>query len=55
MKHKTKNFKLLFIVIAVILIIISLTGKIITTNKGSLSLFTFQSFYVNVLAIISYI
>ncbi len=52
MKHKTKNFKLLFIVIAVILIIISLTGKIITTNKGSLSLFTFQSFYVNVLAIL---
>lgn len=52
MKHKTKNFKLLFIVIAVILIMISLTGKIITTNKGSLSLFTFQSFYVNVLAIL---
>ncbi len=52
MKSKSKYFKLLFIVIAVILIIISLTGNIITTNEGSLSIFTFESFYVNVVAII---
>lgn len=44
---KENNYqKLIFIILSLILVGISLLGKIITSNNGSLSLLSFESFYV---------
>ena len=52
MENDKKNIQLLLILIAVILVTISLTGDIVTSQAGGVSLFTFESFYFFIIGII---
>ena len=44
MENDKKNIQLLLIIIAIILVAISLTGDIVTSQSEGLSLFSFESF-----------
>ena len=52
MKFERKTAKLTFIILSIIIVMFSLMGNIITSNKGSVSLLFFESFYVYIVAII---
>lgn len=52
MENDKKNIQLLLILIAIILVTISLTGDIVTSQAGGVSLFTFESFYFFIIGII---
>lgn len=52
MENDKKNIQLLLIIIAIILVSISLTGDIVTTQSEGLSLFSFESFYFFIIGII---
>lgn len=52
MENDKKNIQLLLILIAIILVAISLTGDIVTSQAGGVSLFTFESFYFFIIGII---
>ena len=52
MENDKKNIQLLLIIIAIILVAISLTGDIVTSQAEGLSLFSFESFYFFIIGII---
>lgn len=47
-KSSSNSIKILFIFLSIVVVAISLTGNILISNKGSVSLFSFESFYVYV-------
>ena len=55
MQNKNKSFstsiKVLFIFLSIIVVAFSLTGNILTSNEGSVSLLSFESFYVYIATI----
>lgn len=51
-KRTSKSIKIIFIVLSIIVVVFSLTGNIITSNKGSVALISFESFYIYIVAVI---